>query len=115
MRQAGVLAAAALVAIEEGPKRLHVDHENAQLLARGLAEIPRVKIEPKRVQTNIIICDVGESGLSSSDFLRRLAERKVLAGPVDVNRVRMVTHLDVDRSDIEQALSAVRQILGTTG
>src|SRR5438309_6459067 len=60
MRQVGVLAAAALVALEEGPKRLHVDHENAQLLAQGLARIPRIRIQPEKVQTNIIIYDVGD-------------------------------------------------------
>jgi threonine aldolase len=112
MRQAGVLAAAALVALEEGPKRLHVDHENAQVLARGLARIPGIRIAPQRVQSNIVIFDVGESGLESSEFLKCLARRKVLAGPVDAHRVRMVTHLDVDRSDIETAARVVAEVLG---
>jgi len=112
MRQVGVLAAAALVALEEGPKRLHVDHENAQLLAQGLARIPRIRIQPEKVQTNIIIYDVGDSGLNSSEFLQRLAERKVLGGPVDARRVRMVTHLDVDRADIEQALRVIGEVVG---
>ena len=112
MRQAGVIAAAALVALEDGPKRLHVDHENAEVLARGLAQIPRVRIQPERVQTNIIIYDVGDTGLSSNQFLQRLAERKVLGGPVDARRVRMVTHLDVDRADIEQALRIIGEVVG---
>jgi threonine aldolase len=112
MRQVGVLAAPALVALEEGPKRLRVDHENAQLLAQGLAHIPRIRIQPEKVQTNIIIYDVGESGLGSSQFLQRLAERRVLGGPVDARRVRMVTHLDVDRADIEQALRVIGEVVG---
>lgn len=112
MRQVGVLAAAALVALEEGPKRLHIDHENAQALAQGLANIPRIGIRPEKVQTNIVIFEVGETGLSSTEFLKRLAARRVLGGPVDARRVRMVTHLDVDRCDIEKALRVIGEVVG---
>jgi threonine aldolase len=112
MRQVGVIAAAAVVALEEGPKRLYLDHENAQVLAQGLANIPRIRIQPEKVQTNIVIFDVSEAGLASGEFLKRLAARKVLAGPVDGRRVRMVTHLDVDRSDVEQALKVIGEVAG---
>jgi len=112
MRQAGVLAAAALVALEEGPKRLHIDHENAQVLAQGLLRIPGITIEPEKVQTNIVLYDVRKTGLTSGQFLQKLAERKVLGGPVDARRVRMVTHLDVDREDIEQALRRIGEVVG---
>jgi len=112
MRQVGVVAAAALVALEEGPKRLRVDHENAQLLAQGLAHIPRIRIQPEKVQTNIVLYDVSEAGLTSTEFLKRLSERKLLAGPVDATRIRMVTHLDVDRNDIEQALRIIGEVVG---
>lgn len=112
MRQAGVIAAAALVALSDGPKRLVIDHENAQLLAQGLARIQGVKLRPEKVQTNIVIFDIGAAGLGSAEFLRRLAQRRVLAGPVDSQRVRMVTHLDVDREDVHGALSAVAEVLG---
>ena len=112
MRQVGVLAAAALVALEDGPKRLHVDHENAQLLAQGLAQIPGIGVQPDKVQTNIVLYDVGATGLGSTQFLKRLAERQVLGGPVDARRVRMVTHLDVDRNDIEQALRIIGEVVG---
>jgi threonine aldolase len=112
MRQVGVLAAAALVALEEGPKRLHVDHENAAILARGLANIPRIRIHPEKVQTNIVLYDVSETGMTSAEFLKRLSERKVLGGPVDARRIRMVTHLDVDRADIEQALRIIGEVVG---
>ena len=112
MRQAGVLAAAALVGLEEGPKRLTEDHENARVLAHGLAKIPGIKIQPEKVQTNIVLYDVGASGLSSTQFLKKLAERKVLGGPVDARRVRMVTHLDVDRHDIEQSVRIIGEIVG---
>jgi threonine aldolase len=112
MRQAGVLAAAAQVALEEGPKRLYIDHENAKLLANGLARIPGIKISPEKVQTNIVIYDVGESGFTSTEFLKRLGQRKILGGPVDARRVRMVTHLDVDRNDVEQALRVIGEVVG---
>ena len=112
MRQVGVLAAAALVALEEGPKRLYIDHENAQLLAQGLANIGGIRIQPERVQTNIVIFDLGESGLTTSEFLKQLAAYNVLAGAVDAHRVRMVTHLDVGRSDVEQALRIIAKVVG---
>jgi len=112
MRQVGVLAAAAAVALEEGPKRLYIDHENAQLLAQGLANIRRIRIQPEKVQTNIVIFDVSETGLGTGEFLKRLAAHKVFAGPVDGRRVRMVTHLDVDRGEIEQALHIIAGLVG---
>jgi len=112
MRQAGVLAAAALVALEEGPKRLHLDHENAKLLAQGLANIPRIRIQAEKVQTNIVLYDVSETGMTSTEFIKRVGERNVLGGPVDARRVRMVTHLDVDRADIEQALRIIGEVVG---
>jgi threonine aldolase len=112
MRQVGVLAAAALIALEEGPKRLHLDHENARLLAHGLAEIPRLGVRLDKVQTNIVIYDVTATGLTSTEFLQRLAQRKVLGGAVDARRVRMVTHLDIERLDIEQALQRIGEVVG---
>ena len=112
MRQVGVLAAAALVALEEGPKRLHVDHENAALLAQGLAQIPRIRIQPEKIQTNIVLYDVSETGLTSGQFLQQLSAGKVLGGPVDARRVRMVTHLDVDQSDIEEAVRVISEVVG---
>jgi threonine aldolase len=112
MRQVGVLAAAARVALEEGPKRLYVDHENAKFFAEGLARIPRILVQPEKVQTNIVIYDVGETGLSSTQFLNELSAQNVLGGPVDSRKVRMVTHLDVDRGDIEQALAVIGKVVG---
>jgi threonine aldolase len=113
MRQVGVLAAAGLVALEEGPKRLHVDHENAKILAEGLANIPRLGIDPAKVQTNIVIYDVHQTGLSSTEFLQKLAQRKVLGGAVDARKIRMVTHLDVDRRDVERAVQIMAQVVGS--
>jgi threonine aldolase len=111
MRQAGVLAAAGMVALEEGPKRLHVDHENAKVLAGQLAAVPGLSINPAKVQTNIVIFDLMKSGWSSGEFLNALAKRRVLAVPVDNERVRMVTHLDVDCDDVQKAAAAVKEVL----
>ena len=110
MRQAGVLAAAGMVALEDGPRRLQVDHDNAQVLARKLSDIPGIALDPAKVQTNIVIFSVKPSGLSSADFLSRCSARGLLAVPVDADRVRMVTHLDVDRSDMDKAAEIVESV-----
>jgi threonine aldolase len=112
MRQAGVLAAAGLLALEQGPKRLQDDHDKAHVLALRLAELPGIMLNARKVQTNIVIFGVKKSGLSSSAFLSKLAERQVLAVPVDGERVRMVTHLDVTAQEVEEAADAVQDILG---
>jgi threonine aldolase len=111
MRQAGVLAAAALVALEEGPGRLWIDHENATLLASGLASIPGIRLDPRKVQTNIVIFGIEEGRMSSGEFLEALKARGVAALPVDLSHVRMVTHLHVDRRAIEVAIAAVAEVM----
>jgi threonine aldolase len=111
MRQAGVLAAAGIVALEEGPKRLWMDHNNAKELARGLAEIPGIELNVEKVQTNIVIFSIEESGMTSADFLAELKKKNILALPVDAHRVRMVTHLDVDRTAVDDAVAATTQIM----
>jgi Threonine aldolase len=110
MRQVGVLAAAGIVALEETPKILHIDHENARALAVGIANLKGVKIDPERVQTNIVIFDVSETGKTSAEICAALKEEGILAGPFG-NSVRMITHYDVSRADIEKTLSAMQKIL----
>jgi threonine aldolase len=112
MRQAGVLAAAALVALEESPKRLHIDHENARFLAEGLAEIPGLKIDPAKVVSNILFFDVTGVGMTSYDLSRRLAAQDVLANGVTPKSIRMVTHCDVDREDCARALEVMAEVVG---
>jgi len=114
MRQAGVLAAAGLVALQEGPKRLAEDHDNAQMLAQRLARVPGIALDAAKVQTNIVIFSVRPSGLSSAEFLSQIGARGVLAVPVDDDRVRMVTHLDVTRRQVEEAAEIVASVLGCT-
>jgi threonine aldolase len=111
MRQAGVLAAAGLVALEESPKRLHIDHENARFLAQGLAEIPGITIDPAKVVTNILFLNVSGAGLSSFEISKRLAAQGVLANGVTPETMRMVTHHDVDRADCERALRVLGEVL----
>ncbi len=110
MRQVGVLAAAGLVALEESPQRLHEDHANARYLAEGLAQIPGISVDPKKVQTNIVIFDVRGTGRTAGEICAELAKRKVLTGPTDKFAIRMVTHCDVDRAAIARALAALREI-----
>ena len=110
MRQAGVLAAAGLIALEEGPKRLHEDHENARFLAEGLARIPGISIDPRIVQSNILIVDIAGTGMTSAEFSGKLAEHQVRANGVNPETMRFVTHLDVSRSQCERALRVIEQI-----
>lgn len=110
MRQAGVLAAAGLIALEESPKRLHEDHENARRLAEGLAELPGVTIDPEKVVTNIVIIDVAETGKTGDGICAELREHEVLAIGFG-SSIRMVTHYDVSRTDIETALREFRSVV----
>ncbi len=111
MRQVGVLAAAGLVALENMTTRLEEDHANAQLLAKGLAEMPRVKIDPERVQTNILVFGIADTGQTTAEFSMKLKQRGVLANGINAREMRMVTHKDVSRSDCETALGAIREAL----
>jgi threonine aldolase len=111
MRQAGVIAAAGLVALEKMTARLEEDHANAQLLARGLAEIPGVKIDPERVQTNVVIFDVAGAGITTPELSGMLKERGVLANGINPREMRLVTHKDVPRPACESALGAIREAI----
>jgi threonine aldolase len=110
MRQAGVLAAAALVALKESPKGLAEDHANAKRLAEGLAELPGVKIDPEKVVTNIVIFDVTDTGQAADVICAKMRERGVLISGFG-SSIRAVTHYDVTRADIETALRELRSVL----
>ncbi|HEY4930218.1 MAG TPA: GntG family PLP-dependent aldolase [Terriglobales bacterium] len=110
MRQAGILAAAGLIALEQGPQKLQTDHENAKFLAQGLAKIPGFKIDPAKVHTNIVICDITATGMTSGELACSLAGAKVLANGVGPELLRFVTHLDVNRQQCEQALAVVAEV-----
>ncbi|MGA3096063.1 MAG: GntG family PLP-dependent aldolase [Bryobacteraceae bacterium] len=109
MRQVGVLAAAGLVALEETPRRLPEDHANARFLAEGLAQIPGIQVDPRKVATNIVIFDAAGTGLWSSEISARLKRRGVLINGIDGRRMRAVTHYDVDRAACAEALEALAE------
>jgi len=102
-RQAGSIAAACLYALDNNVERLADDHENARVLADGLAQIPSVEIDPAAVETNIVIFAVPDAAA----LIRELAGEVELSGPTGDGRVRAVTHLDVSRDQIEQALTRI--------
>jgi len=108
MRQAGVLAAAAVHALDHHVERLASDHAHARRLADGLAGIEGVRIDPARVETNIVVFGVSDAYAVCG----RLWERGVQVAPLGPERLRAVTHLDVDRDGIDRALAAFRQVLG---
>ena len=108
-RQAGVIAAAALVALDEGPGRLHEDHENAKRLAEGVAELVPGSIDPDDVETNILFIDPSPLGLTPAEAVMRLQDEGVLATLV-AGKVRMLTHRDVTTGEIDQAVEAWRRI-----
>jgi threonine aldolase len=106
LRQSGILAAGCIYALDHNVERLAEDHEHARLLAQALARIPGVAIDPETVDTNIVIFAVDDA----ARVVERLAERvDVLA--LDARRVRAVTHLDVSRSEIEDAIDAFNEAL----
>src|SRR5262249_5478809 len=108
MRQAGGLAAAGLIALEKMPARLKEDHENARILAEGLAQIKGIKIG--KGPTNILVFDISGTGMNTAEFSRRLAEKNVLAAGIDEEHMRFVTHHDISREDCLTTLEVVRAI-----
>ncbi|MBA3633502.1 MAG: low specificity L-threonine aldolase [Acidobacteria bacterium] len=110
MRQVGILAAAGLIALEEMPKVLHLDNENAKRLAEGAANLKGVEIDAEKVATNIVIFDVSNADISASEICAKLKEYGILASPFG-NSIRMVTHYDVSRENIETTLQAMDKII----
>lgn len=115
LRQVGVVAAAGLVALEDGPRRLAEDHQNAAMLAGRLSAVPGIEIRPAAVRTNIVIFGIAALGMGADEFLRMLAGRHVLAVAVDESHVRMVTHRDVTSAEVELAGDVVAEIAAASG
>lgn len=107
MRQAGVLAAAGLIALEQMTLRLAEDHANAKLLAEGVARLPCIDFDPSHVQTNIVIFDILPLSVTTGQFSDALKDRGILANGVDHRRMRLVTHHDVTRADCEAAVEVI--------
>jgi len=111
MRQAGVIAAAGIVALERMVDRLQEDHDNAQVLARGIAEIEGLSLDPATVKTNIVFFDYVAKNLPVQQFLAALARDGVLMLALGPGRLRAVTHYGITRSDIDQALAVMARTL----
>lgn len=112
MRQAGIIAAAGVYALEHHVERLAEDHAKAKALARGLAELPGIRIAPDDVETNILVFDVGGTGVPRMELLERLARHGVRFSPgLQPTHLRAVTHLDIPEDGVERALVALRDVL----
>jgi threonine aldolase len=109
MRQAGIIAAAGLYAVKNNIHRLADDHANAKFLAESLDEFKLFTVDMKRVQTNIVLADItGEH--TADEVLAKMKEVGVWGVPFGVKRIRMVTHLDVDRGACEEAVARMKKI-----
>ncbi len=109
MRQSGIIAAAALYALENHRERLAEDHENAKTLAFGLAEIPGIKLDPNDVETNIIFFRLEE--MDAYEFTEILGKRSILVEAVEADLIRAVTNIMIGSSDIPNLLSVIQKVM----
>lgn len=112
MRQSGLLAAAALYALDHHMERVAEDHANARRLAEGIAALPGILLDPTSVETNIVIFEIEAALGTAADFVARLREHGVWLFATGPNKARAVTHLDVSREQIERALGVFRELCG---
>jgi threonine aldolase len=112
MRQVGIIAAAGIYALDHHLERLKEDHQNAKRLAVGLKELKGVSIEPKHVETNIVIFDIADTGMTASQVAEAIKKEGVLIHAFGKTQIRLVTHLDVSNDDIEGALKAIEKVFG---
>ncbi len=106
MRQAGVLAAAGLHALDHHVERLADDHDNARRFAERVATIPGIVLDPAEVETNLVFMKVEATGLTAETIAARTAESGIRIGVEGEFRMRAVTHLDVDEADVAEAADA---------
>ena len=109
MRQAGIMAAAALYALDNHIERLAEDHENARLLAQAIADTPGVRLRPAEVETNLVWFEVDPGLGTAKDVASRLREASVLVLVAAPQTVRACTHLDVSKAQVERACEAIRK------
>ena len=112
MRQAGVIAAAAIVAIEQGIPRLHEDHANARKMAETLAALPGVELDLQSVQTNIIIFEVRREDITAPQLCDRLGTNGITASARNETLIRFVTHRDISAADTDVVCQALEETLG---
>ncbi len=112
MRQAGIIAAAGVYALDHHIERLKEDHQNAKRLALGLKPLRGISIHPEHVETNIVIFDVTDTGMTAPQVTEAMKREGVLIHAFGKTQIRLVTHLDVSAGDIEKALKAFEKVLG---
>jgi threonine aldolase len=111
MRQAGIIAAAGIVALETMVDRLQEDHTNARLLADGIADLPGVVLDPETIKTNIIYFDMDDNAIESADFLTVLAAKGIQFFDTGPRRFRMVTHYGITAEDILYTINSFKETL----
>ena len=113
MRQAGIIAAGGIYALEQNVERLAEDHEHARLLARGLAGIPGIQLNPAEVETNIVFFDVARTGLTAEEFNEQMKAHgiRMAAGGYGSTLLRAVTHLDVSKLDVNRVLDLAASVI----
>lgn len=111
LRQAGMMAAAAIYALDHHVNRLQEDHDHAQVFARALTEIPGIQIDPMQVESNLVFFDVDPTLCSASDLAHGLVEHQVRLSAISPTRIRACTHLDLDRDDMLLAAQAIRTVI----
>lgn len=111
MRQAGILAAAGLIALEKMTKRLHIDHDNARYLAGRLAEIPGIKLIPEDVHINMVFFEIDETGVSSEELVKGLFSKGIKINGAENGFVRYVTNNDVTKEDIDYTIQCMKEII----
>jgi threonine aldolase len=112
MRQVGIIAAAGIYALDHHLERLKEDHQNAKRLGVGLKEFKGVSIDPRHVETNIVIFDVGNSRMTAAQVAEAMKKEGILIHAFGKTQIRLVTHLDVSAEDIEKALKSFERVLG---
>lgn len=111
MRQAGILAAAGIIALEHMMERLKEDHKNARILGEGLANVSGIKVDLETIQTNMVYFDLQESGMDTYQFLPKLAKYNILGLPRPPTKVRLVTHYGISEEDIYATIKAIKEIV----
>lgn len=111
MRQAGILAAAGLVALEKMRHRVSEDHENALLLATGLASIPGIRVNPRNVHINMVFFDMKDTGIETKKLAQKLYARNIKVNPGEDGVMRLVTHYWVGKKEVAVVVDAIRDIL----
>jgi threonine aldolase len=111
MRQAGIIAAPGIVALEKMVERLEEDHSNARLLAEGIAKVDGLKVDLDRVQTNMVLFDITGLGVADEQFLSSLKGKGVLGAAIAKHKIRFVTHREIEREHAEKTLNAIRSVV----